>query len=372
MEAKKLYPMKFIPLASKKPWGGTALISLLGKKFVECGEDGSETPLTLQDVIGESWELADMGKQDSVVANGFLAGNTISELMDTYMEEIVGDGCFNHYGRQFPLLIKYLDINDKLSVQVHPDDEVAFERFDSLGKSEMWYVMDSKPGSVIYMGFKRKVSAQEFYDRCKAGTAQEVMNAIHPEKGDVFYIKAGTIHAADAGVLIAEVQESSDITFRLYDWGREFNPLTARPTHLDEALDVINYEEYDTSAHIKAAQTAPASLVRDLVISPEFNSSEIFLDSPVKVDIEANGSFIVYMCLDGEASVQYEGDGGDAENVIVGKGETVLVPAAMKTVILVPMKDGTRLLAATVRREGELDSYTGEVISGEDDAEDAQ
>ncbi len=324
--------------------------------------------LSLQDVIGESWELADMGEQDSVVANGYLAGNTISELMETYMEDIVGEGCFKHYGLQFPLLIKYLDINDSLSVQVHPDDETAFERFDSLGKSEMWYVMDSKPGSVVYMGFKQKVTAEEFYRRCKAGTAQEVMNAIHPEKGDVFYIKAGTIHAADAGVMIAEVQESSDITFRLYDWGREFNPLTARPIHLDDAIDIINFEEYDTANYIRAAKQEDiekSNPVRELVTSPEFDASEIFLDTPIKVSLEANGSFIVYMCLEGEASFQYEGENGETENVIAAKGETVLLPASMSSVIVVPMRENTRLLASTVHRPEETDSYTGDVLSSE-------
>ena len=171
---KKLYPLKFIPVASRRPWGGCALVNELGKKFVESDDEGNETVLGSDVLIGESWELADMGVEDSVVAEGWLAGNTIGEIMETYLERLVGENVYNFYGRQFPLLIKFLDINDKLSVQVHPDDEVAAERYDSLGKAEIWYVMDAKPGAKMYCGFKRDLSAQEFYDRCKNGTVDEV------------------------------------------------------------------------------------------------------------------------------------------------------------------------------------------------------
>ena len=215
---KKLYPFKFIPLVSVKPWGGNALVSRLGKKFFRSDEEGNEVPFTADEPVGESWELADMGFEDSVVANGWLAGNTISEIMETYLERIVGENVYNYYGRQFPLLIKFLDINDKLSVQVHPDDEVAAERYDSLGKAEIWYVMDAEPGAKMYCGFTREVSAQEFYDRCHNGTVEEILNVIYPKKGDAVYIAPGTVHSADGGLLVAEIQESSDMTFRLYDW----------------------------------------------------------------------------------------------------------------------------------------------------------
>ena len=248
---KKLYPFKFIPVASRRPWGGDALVKKLGKHFVECDEDGNETVLGTDVRIGESWELADMGVEDSVIGNGWLAGNTISEIMETYLERVVGEDVYNYYGRQFPLLIKFLDINDKLSVQVHPDDEVAAERYDSLGKAEIWYVMDAQPGAKMYCGFKRDVTAQEFYDRCKNGTVDEILNVITPRKGDAIYVTPGTVHAADGGLLIAEIQESSDMTFRLYDWGREFDPATARKTHLEEAIDLIDFRAFDEGLYRK-------------------------------------------------------------------------------------------------------------------------
>lgn len=410
---KKLYPFKFIPVASRRPWGGNALVAELGKHFVECDEDGNEVALGTDELIGESWELADMGIEDSVIANGWLAGNTISELMETYLERVVGEDVYNYYGRQFPLLIKFLDINDKLSVQVHPDDEVAAERYDSLGKAEIWYVMDAKPGAKMYCGFTREVSAQEFYDRCHNGTVEEILNVIHPKKGDVIYITPGTVHAADGGLLIAEIQESSDMTFRLYDWGREFNPATARKTHLDEAIDVIDYRAFDPGLYRKGplwgdeASNEPCratlcscgcgcgedcdcgcqdggechcaeeghechchehhhhhhegGVVETLVESPQFNVTKLNLTDPLHIYTDKFESFIVYICLDGAASIQVPStkETGEAymDNYEFAKGETILVPADMPDFFLVPRDRSTVLLEAVTRPVEEQDQY---------------
>ena len=375
---KKLYPLKFIPVASRRPWGGNALVNQLGKKFVESDEEGNETALGSDVLIGESWELADMGVEDSVVAEGWLAGNTIGELMETYLERLVGENVYNFYGRQFPLLIKFLDINDKLSVQVHPDDEVAAERYDSLGKAEIWYVMDAKPGAKMYCGFKRDVSAQEFYDRCKNGTVDEILNVIEPKKGDVIYITPGTVHAADGGLLIAEIQESSDMTFRLYDWGREFNPATARKTHLEEAIDVIDYRAFDFGLYRKGplwgeeASCVPChagevehdhdhGAVETLVESPQFNVTKLNLTDPLHIYTEKFESFIVYICLEGAASIQVPStkENGEAymENYEFTKGETILVPAELPDFFLVPRDRSTVLLEAVTRPEEAVDEY---------------
>ena len=432
---KKLYPLKFIPVASRRPWGGHDLVEKLGKKFVECDEDGNEVPVPADELIGESWELADMGIEDSVVENGWLAGNTISELMETYLERLVGEKVMNHYGSQFPLLIKFLDINDKLSVQVHPDDAIAAERYDQLGKAEIWYVMDAKPGAKMYCGFTREVSAQEFYDRCHAGTVDEILNVIEPRKGDVIYITPGTVHAADGGLLIAEIQESSDMTFRLYDWGREFNPATARKTHLDEAIDVIDYRAFNPELYRKGplwgeeASYVPCStgaclchchdeechchdeechcheeghtcdchekechcheeghdcgchhesqegqMIQTLVECPQFNVSKLNLTDPLHIYTEQFGSFIVYICLEGAASIQVPStkENGEAymENYEFKKGEIILVPADMSDFFLVPRDRETLLLEAVTRPEEEVDEYidpdTEAFLEGED------
>ncbi len=384
---KKLYPFKFIPVASKRPWGGDALVKVMGKNFVECDEEGNEVKLGADVKIGESWELADMGIEDSVVANGWLAGNTISELMETYLERIVGEKVYNYYGRQFPLLIKFLDINDRLSVQVHPDDEVAAERYDSLGKAEIWYVMDAKPGAKIFAGFNKEMSAQELYDRCKNGTVEEVMNVITPRKGDSLLITPGTVHAADGGILIAEIQESSDMTFRLYDWGREFNPATARPLHLEEAIDIIDYRKFDDSlfrkgplwekechCHDDECHCHEDKVAETLAERPEFCATKINLTDPLHIYTEQFESFIVYICVEGAASIQVpsKNDKGEdcMENYEFAKGETILVPAEMPDFFLVPRDRSTVLLEAVCRPEEGPDAYidpeTDAFLEGED------
>ena len=372
---KKLYPFKFIPIASKRPWGGSALAEKLGKVFTEVDEDGNESVIPVNEKIGESWELADMGFQDSVVSNGWLAGNTIGDIMETYLERIVGENVYNYYGRQFPLLIKFLDINDKLSVQVHPDDEIAAERYDSLGKCEIWYVMDAQPGAMIYAGFNKEMSAQELYDRCKNGTVEEVLNVIYPKKGDALLVTPGTVHAADGGILIAEIQESSDMTFRLYDWGREFNPATARQLHLDEAIDIIDYRKFDESLFIKGplwekecsctegdchCHDHEDKIAQTLAERPEFCVTKINLTDPLHIYTEKFESFIIYMCVTGSASIQVpsERENGEAymENYEFSKGETILVPAEMPDFFLVPRDKETLLLEAVCRPE-EVDDY---------------
>lgn len=351
----------------------------LGKCFVECDADGNEVPLGADEKVGESWEIADMGFEDSVAAEGWLAGNTISEIMETYLERIVGEDVYNYYGRQFPLLVKFLDIKGKLSVQVHPDDEIAAERYDSLGKAEIWYIMDAKPEAKMYCGFNRDTTAQEFYDRCQNGTVDEILNVIYPKKGDVIFITPGTVHAADGGILIAEIQESSDMTFRLYDWGREFDPATARKMHLDEAIDVINYNAFDPSIYRKGPLWGEESqeedhMIQNLVECPQFNVSKIRLTDPLHIYTEKFESFIVYICLEGAASIQVpsEKENGEAcmETYEFKKGETILVPADMPDFFLVPRDRETLLLEAVTRPEEEVDQYidpdTEAFLEGED------
>ena len=380
---KKLYPFKFVPIPSRRPWGGSSLVHDLGKHFVECDKDGNEVVLGEDVRIGESWELADMGIEDSVVENGWLAGNTISELMETYLERIVGENVYNYYGRQFPVLVKFLDINEKLSVQVHPDDEIGAERYDSLGKTEIWYIMDAKPDAKIYAGFNRQVSAQEFYDRCRNGTVEEVMNVIQPKAGDTFLIAPGTVHAADGGILIAEIQESSDLTFRLYDWGREFNPATARMLHLEEAIDLIDYNEFDPGLYRKGplwgeeASAHPChkgecdcgghghdedgKVVETLVECPQFNVSKIKLADPLHIYTEKFESFIIYVCMEGAASIQVPSVNEKGQECMqsyeFAKGETVLIPAEMPDFYLVPRDRSTILLEAVTRPEEVMDEY---------------
>ncbi len=370
MTKKQLYPLKFIPIASRRVWGGNSLIKVLGKDFVESDEDGNEVHLTENDLIGESWELADMGEQDSLVSEGWLAGNSIGDIMETYLDRITGDAAYAWFGRQFPLLIKFLDIHQKLSVQVHPDDKVAEQRYDSLGKAEIWYILDAKPEAKVYMGFRRETSAQEFYDACKAGTAHELLNVIHPKKGDAIFITPGTVHAAEGGILVAEIQESSDMTFRLYDWGRENNPATARKMHLEEAIDLINFSQYDPSLY-RPASSQDASQVNNLLVQcPQFTVNRLNLKAALRISPEQFGSYIVYVCVSGSAAINVPkvpvtddtkaaaAFGTDAMDIYAfHKGETILVPADMPDFYLVPTSPDTVLLEATDGLRSEVDEY---------------
>ncbi|MCF0172320.1 MAG: class I mannose-6-phosphate isomerase, partial [Bacteroidales bacterium] len=241
----------------------------------------------------------------------------------------------------------FLDIRERLSVQVHPTDEIALERYDSLGKTEFWYVVDAAPDAKVYMGFNRDVTAQEFYDACKAETAPSLMNVYNPKPGDCFYIKAGTVHAAEGNVLIAEVQENSDATLRLYDWGYENNPATRREMHLDEAIDCIDYCKYKADELYIPAARAKDVICRDRY----FTIKRIELASEVEVNTDNYTSFIVYMCIDGAASLKW--DGGVME---IEKGDTILVPASLTDFSLQPKGLGTILIEASIdemKEEGE-------------------
>lgn len=388
---KKLYPLRFVPIASPRVWGGNALVTVLGKRYVIADADGNEVEVTSDDRIGESWELADMGFEDSVVSEGWLAGNTISEVMETYLERVVGEPVYNHFGRQFPVLLKFLDIQGKLSVQVHPDDEIAAERYDSLGKSEIWYVVDAAPGAKVYAGFNKEMTAQELYDRCKSGTVDEVLNVIYPKKGDVIFLNSGTVHSAEGGLLVAEIQESSDLSFRLYDWGREHDPATARTMHLEEAIDLIDYNKFDDSNHQKGQMWPEeechcngsechchehgdhgSEVAEILVETPQFNVTKLSLRDSLHIYTDKFESYIVYMCVEGEASVQVTSpEGGEhMERYVIKTGETILIPAEMSDFYLVPHDRTTVLLEIVTRPPEDEDSYidpdTEAFLEGED------
>ena len=365
MEKKKnLYPLSFLPIAVRKPWGGDALIKKLGKEYSECGSDGNETALTDKDLIGESWEIADLGFADSVVKNGWLAGNTMGEIMDTYIERISGEAVYQYYGRQFPVMVKFLDINGKTSVQVNPDDEAAEQRYDALGKSKMWYILEASEDARIFLGFKEEISAQSLYEKCLDGSIISEMNEIQPHKGDVFFFKTGTVHCAEGRIMAAEIQESSDLTFRLYDWGRENTPATSRPMHLEEAFDLINFGKCDPSVFMKKAEEG------NLFTCREFRVNMMNINKTLQIGHP--GYFLIYTCVNGELSLQVLGDGTEnkTEEYRVKKGETILIPADMSDFYLVPADRETVLLEVMPGETDEPDSYidpnTSPYLEGED------
>lgn len=307
----KFYPLQFEPILKERIWGGTKLKTVLNKPIVS-------------DRIGESWEISTVEGDVSIIANGSLAGKTLNELIDSTPEAILGTEVYKRFGKQFPLLFKYLDAREDLSIQVHPNDELAKKRHNSFGKTEMWYVLQADEGSRIIVGFKENSNADDYLENLKNKTLLSILDDVKVEEGDVFFLETGTVHAIGAGLVIAEIQQTSDITYRLYDFERVDAAGNQRELHVDLALEAINYNKVDT--HKKYDRELNQS--NTVVDCPYFTTNFIPLDGNISVDKTGN-SFTVYMCVDGSFELEYEG-----AKYQYKKGDTVLIPASLKTFVL--------------------------------------
>ncbi len=315
-----LYPIKFTPILKDKLWGGTRLREMLGKKA--------------SDRAGESWEISGVEGDITIVENGFLAGNNLQELVEVYMGDLVGERIYERFGIEFPLLIKFIDATDFLSIQVHPGDELARERHNMNGKNEMWYIIRSDNGQLI-VGFNREIDRGKYLKHLREGTLKEVLNFKDVKKGDIYYIPAGRIHAIGSGVLLAEIQQTSDLTYRIFDWDRVDDAGNPRELHNDLALDAIDFRpqrEYRTPCRPILNSTVNA------VDSPFFTTSVIRLDRPVEKDYNMIDSFVIYICTEGAAGITYPG--GTEQ---IKKGETVLIPAELKNLAIVPTEPANLL-----------------------------
>ena len=297
------------------------------------------------DTPDELFHLADLGYPDSMIRNGWLSTNTLSEVMDTYMDRVVGEGVFAAFGRQFPVLIKTLKPSGRTPLMVHPDDEIASQRFDFLGKAKLWHIAKAAPGSRIYLGFSRDVSSREFYDAVQDGSVESLLNAVTPVPGDTFYIAPGTVHAAGPGVEIVEIAESSPLDFRIFNWGRqagEVDPFDAELT-LEAAFDFIDYHSLSPKP-LRCAVGADG--IGKIYSGQEFTVSGIHLKDVLRVDNSGGDFFSAYLCVRGEAAVN------DASASPDGKaGMVVLVPAEVDEYYLVPLAEDTFLLEVTVERD---------------------
>ncbi len=336
----KLYPIKFTPIIKERVWGGTRLATNYGKTST----DGA--------TVGESWEISGVEGDESVVSNGFLKGNNINELVEIYLGEIVGDELYDTYSTEFPVLVKLLDIEKPLSLQVHPDDQTARWRHDSYGKTEFWYILDAEQDAIIYLGLNKNSNPRELYEKCKDDSVTEILNVIHPKKGDFFLIEPGTIHSAKGGLTVAEIQQVSDITYRVYDWGREHDPVTAREMHLELAIDCIDYSKFpDTVKNINNSnKIGDRSLLTDCKY---FKVSMVEVSKELLLVSQDYNSFIIYLCENGSVSIS---SANGSENII--KGESVLIPANIGEYKIVPGTTDCRLLEITGKYQIPVDSYT--------------
>ena len=305
-----LYPLKFKPIIKETIWGGSKLHDVLGKT-------------TPSDKCGESWELSGVQGDLSVVSEGFLKGNNIQELTEIYLGDMVGDKVYDKFGIEFPLLIKFIDANDVLSIQVHPDDEVSKKRHNAYGKTEMWYVLENNPDSELICGFKKEVSKEEYLKHVADGKLTDILNSEKVAPGDCFFIPAGRVHAIGAGILLAEIQQTSDITYRIYDFDRRDAAGNGRQLHTEQAVDVIDYKahsEYKTQYIDKLNETV------QLIDCQYFTTRSLSFDATVVRDFNAIDSFVIYIATEGSFDIIYN----NSEKVSVNKGETVLVPALLK------------------------------------------
>jgi mannose-6-phosphate isomerase len=318
-----LYPIRFRPVLKETLWGGSALLERYGKRA------GRST------TVGESWEISGVPGSASVVANGFLKGNTLEEITEVYMGDLVGDSVYEKYGNEFPLLIKFIDARDKLSIQVHPDDRLSAERHHAWGKTEMWYVIDAEPGAVIYTGFRRKTTREEYLKYLAEERLDELINITPVARGDVFFIPAGMVHAIGAGVILTEIQQTSDVTYRIYDWNRLDHTGKPREMHTTLALDAINFG-LDSANLIKKSPVINTTML--LAECPYFRTSIIEFDRPVIKDYSLTDSFVIYICTESMAVIECFGLQEE-----VKAGTTVLIPASADSVTLIPQGTATLL-----------------------------
>jgi mannose-6-phosphate isomerase len=309
--SQNLYPLQFEPILKERIWGGEKLKTILNKPIVS-------------KITGESWELSTVQGDVSVVANGVLKGKSLMDLIEETPDAILGTKVYERFGKQFPLLFKYLDAREDLSIQVHPNDKLAKERHNSFGKTEMWYVMQADADARIIVGFKEDSSKEEYLKHLNDNTLVSILDDVKAKAGDVFFLETGTVHAIGAGLVVAEIQQTSDITYRLYDFDRVDAQGNKRELHVDLALDAINYNKVDT----QKKYDSKANTSNVVVDCPYFTTN--FLPLENKLEVSKSGeTFTVYMCIEGSFEIEYDG----FKHTYI-KGDTVLVPAAINAFAL--------------------------------------
>jgi mannose-6-phosphate isomerase len=319
----ELYPLRFEPILKEKIWGGSSLERNYGKKAGNLKN------------IGESWEISAVSGNLSVISNGFLAGNNIEEIIEVYMGDVTGESVFEKFGNEFPLLIKLIEARDDLSVQVHPDNELARERHKAYGKTEMWHILQSEKNARIYSGFSEPVTRDAYINAVKNNTVPDLLNIETADPGDTFFTPAGRIHTIGAGIVLAEIQQTSDITYRIFDWNRKDKNGKARELHTDLALDAIDFK---TSGKSKIRKELRINVAENLVKCEFFDSNIIQFNEHIARDYNFIDSFVVYICTDGKFTITWEN-----QSEKISKGETILLPAMISDVVLVPDPEATIL-----------------------------
>ncbi|NQV02132.1 MAG: class I mannose-6-phosphate isomerase [Bacteroidia bacterium] len=311
-----LYPLKFTPIFKDKVWGGQKIHTELGLNF---------SPLPN---CGEAWVLSGVPGFQTVVSNGFLEGNELNDLVEIYMGDLVGEKAFEQFPDQFPILVKFIDSNDWLSIRVHPDDALAAKRKIGNGKTEMWYILDADKEAELISGFSREVNQKVYLDYLEQKRLKEILNVEAVQHGDIFFMPAGRVHALGPGVLLAEIQQTSDTTYRIYDWDRVDSEGNSRELHTELALEAIDFTMPETyRTHYARVKNQTVNLVE----CSAFTTNLLDLNHGIEKLLDYINSFIIYLCTEGECSIQYL-QGME----VLKKGEVALIPATMDHLFLIP------------------------------------
>lgn len=302
-------PIQFVPILKERIWGGDKLVTIFNKS-------------NFKEKLGESWEISSVEGDFSIVSEGVFKGRNLQSLLEEFKEDFVGKQNYKRFGNQFPLLIKFIDASDDLSIQVHPNDELAEKRHNSFGKTEMWYVMDAEKDSKLVLGFNQNLSKEEYQTILKEGDLEKYLHYEKVKKGDAFFVEAGLIHAIGKGVLIAEIQQTSDLTYRVYDWNRKDDEGNERALHTEMALDALNYNKTDD---FKLNQSEEGRLIS----SPYFTVNLLNVENQTVSNLSKNDTFVIYMVVEGEVEL---------DDKKFKKGETVLFPAAYNKELLIKGK----------------------------------
>ncbi len=305
----QLYPLKFKPIFKEKIWGGQKIKTILGKDFSPAKN------------CGETWELSGVKDNVSVVKDGELSGKLLTELIAAYGADLLGKKILQRFGSEFPLLIKFIDANDDLSVQVHPDDDLARKRHNSFGKTEMWYILQADKDASLVTGFNQPMNRQTYLEKFRAGELMKILNTEKVARGDVYFIPAGRVHTIGKGLLLAEIQQTSDVTYRIYDFDRIDDQGNQRELHVDEALDAIDYQFHK---NYKTSYTDPDNGKSEVVRCPYFTTNKIHVTDKMKIDHHSMDCFRIYVVVDGAGQLKY-----DSKMIELNRGEVVLVPACI-------------------------------------------
>ena len=314
-----MYPLKFEPILKQTLWGGDRIIPF---KHLHDSLDH----------VGESWEVSAVEGSESVVANGADKGRTLPEMVRHYREELVGESNYARFGNKFPLLIKFIDAKQDLSIQVHPDDELARKRHNSFGKNEMWYVISADQGARLISGFSKAITPREYKERIHDGTFADVLQSTDIAAGDVFYVPAGRVHGIGAGAFVAEIQQTSDITYRIFDYNRKDANGKTRELHTAQALEAINFADVqdDFRTHYEAEVNEPV----EIVATPYFTTSVYDMTEEITCDYSELDSFVIFICVEGTCRMK-DNEGNEID---LQAGETVLLPATTQSLNIVPQE----------------------------------